>query len=281
MSYTIPDHPDAATYRNRIPTWEDLSQNLRDAYTLDHKIPVHSYYLRDNATANPPVWSRSLLETAIHEAEKNGELPVAARSYYPGDVFAMYRMLELYSVKDKEVLVIGSLKPWLEAIALSRGARHVTTVDFSPPQIDPAFQAAHPGKLSSIHVSELDGTRKKYDVVMSFSSLEHDGLGRYGDPIHPNGDLERMKAIRSFVQPATGIFLLSVPIGRDLLCYNAHRIYGPIRFPLLTEAQGWDVLGVDWNRVQYGHVSRDTLFDVNERSGAFQPIWALRPKNLL
>jgi len=27
-----------------------------------------------------------------------------------------------------------------------------------------------------------------FDMVFSFSSIEHDGLGRYGDPLNPNGD---------------------------------------------------------------------------------------------
>ena len=30
----------------------------------------------------------------------------------------------------------------------------------------------------------------KFDACVSISSYEHDGLGRYGDPLNPDGDLE-------------------------------------------------------------------------------------------
>ena len=33
------------------------------------------------------------------------------------------------------------------------------------------------------------------DVIVSFSSLEHDGQGRYGDPLDPDGDLVAMKEL--------------------------------------------------------------------------------------
>jgi len=42
--------------------------------------------------------------------------------------------------------------------------------------------------------------------------------------------------IRSLVRPE-GLLFLAVPIGRDSLVWNAHRIYGEKRFNLLTA--GW------------------------------------------
>jgi hypothetical protein len=32
-----------------------------------------------------------------------------------------------------------------------------------------------------------------FDVILSISSFEHDGLGRYGDPLDPDGGLRSMK----------------------------------------------------------------------------------------
>jgi hypothetical protein len=40
--------------------------------------------------------------------------------------------------------------------------------------------------------SYLSGTLSLFDAVISFSSLEHSGLGRYGDAINPWGDLMTM-----------------------------------------------------------------------------------------
>jgi Caenorhabditis protein of unknown function, DUF268 len=63
--------------------------------------------------------------------------------------------------------------------------------------------------------------------VSSLSSLhviEHIGLGRYGDPIDPSGcftglhELERVLA-------RGGRLYLSTPVGRERVCFNAHRVF--------------------------------------------------------
>jgi SAM-dependent methyltransferase len=54
--------------------------------------------------------------------------------------------------------------------------------------------------------------------------VEHVGLGRYGDPLDPAGDLQAMAELRRVLAPE-GDLLLVVPIGRPRIMYNAHRIY--------------------------------------------------------
>ncbi len=56
--------------------------------------------------------------------------------------------------------------------------------------------------------------------------IEHIGLGRYGDPINPLGyqqaaeELERVLAI-------DGTLLFSTPVGKERLCFDAHRVFNP------------------------------------------------------
>ncbi|KAJ1481085.1 hypothetical protein T484DRAFT_1808713 [Baffinella frigidus] len=50
-----------------------------------------------------------------------------------------------------------------------------------------------------------------------------------------------MRRLATLLAPG-GLLMLGVPIGRDVLVFNAHRIYGPQRLPLLTK--GWDMLGL-------------------------------------
>jgi hypothetical protein len=40
-----------------------------------------------------------------------------------------------------------------------------------------------------------------FDVVLSISSFEHDGLGRYGDPLNPDGDMAAMRSTRRLLKP--------------------------------------------------------------------------------
>jgi len=65
--------------------------------------------------------------------------------------------------------------------------------------------------------------------VVSLSSLhavEHFGLGRYGDPVDPDGWLRGIQALKRVLAPQ-GRLYFAVPIGRERVEYNAHRIFSP------------------------------------------------------
>jgi hypothetical protein len=54
--------------------------------------------------------------------------------------------------------------------------------------------------------------------------LEHIGLGRYGDPLDPDGDLKAIAELKRVLAPG-GSLLFVTPTGRPRIQYNAHRIY--------------------------------------------------------
>lgn len=66
-------------------------------------------------------------------------------------------------------------------------------------------------------------------TVSSLSSLhaaEHFGLGRYTDPIDPNACFKFMAALQRVLAPG-GRLYFSVPIGRERVEFNAHRVFAP------------------------------------------------------
>ena len=67
-------------------------------------------------------------------------------------------------------------------------------------------------------LSNLDTSRTQFDAAISLSSFDHDGLGRYGDPINPDGDLEAMKTVQSVLNEE-GLLFLTVPIGKHAVQY--------------------------------------------------------------
>lgn len=54
--------------------------------------------------------------------------------------------------------------------------------------------------------------------------IEHIGLGRYGDPLDPNSDLQAVTELKR-VLAAGGDLLIVVPVGSPRIMFNAHRIY--------------------------------------------------------
>lgn len=56
--------------------------------------------------------------------------------------------------------------------------------------------------------------------------MEHVGLGRYGDPLNPAGSQHAAAELQRVLQPGGRLFL-SVPVGRERVCFNAHRVFSP------------------------------------------------------
>lgn len=55
-------------------------------------------------------------------------------------------------------------------------------------------------------------------------TVEHIGLGRYGDALDPNGDLKAIDELKRVLAPG-GLLYFVVPVGQPRICFNAHRIY--------------------------------------------------------
>ena len=55
-------------------------------------------------------------------------------------------------------------------------------------------------------------------------TIEHIGLGRYGDEIDPKGDLKAISELKRVLKE-DGHLLFVTPVGKPRIEYNAHRIY--------------------------------------------------------
>src|SRR5665213_121677 len=72
------------------------------------------------------------------------------------------------------------------------------------------------------------------DVVTIISTLEHVGLGRWGDPLDVDGDIKAMREARRILRPG-GHVVLTVPYGYPTVVFNLHRIYDQGRINKLSE----------------------------------------------
>jgi predicted SAM-dependent methyltransferase len=82
--------------------------------------------------------------------------------------------------------------------------------------------------LESIDGSILDLPYEDNSVksVSCLHVAEHIGLGRYGDPLDPEGT-KKAAAELSRCLAKSGNLYFALPIGRERLCFNAHRIHDP------------------------------------------------------
>lgn len=62
--------------------------------------------------------------------------------------------------------------------------------------------------------------------------VEHIGLGRYGDPLDPAGAAKAVGELSRVLAPG-GKLYLTAPVGRERVCFNAHRVFSPHTFQKL------------------------------------------------
>ena len=84
-------------------------------------------------------------------------------------------------------------------------------------------------KLSNLQSRHADLTKLPFEnnSIHSLScmhTIEHIGLGRYGDPINPTGDIQACFELSRVLQPE-GQLIFVTPIGKPKIEFNAHRIY--------------------------------------------------------
>ncbi len=87
-------------------------------------------------------------------------------------------------------------------------------------------------------------TLELYENAATFSSIEHAGLGRFGDPLNPDGDLEVMQQVHCMLKPGSLFFVGGLENSnkeKGAIQFNAGRIYGTKRLKLLF--RGWEILG--------------------------------------
>lgn len=135
--------------------------------------------------------------------------------YLHQSVWAAHAIVER---RPREHVDVGSLALF---VAMLSASVPVTFIDIRP--LDLALDNLHPVKGSLERLPLVDGS------VQSLSCLhviEHVGLGRYGDPLDPEGSQQACRELARVLEPGGNLYL-SAPIGSERVCFNAHRVHDP------------------------------------------------------
>ncbi|VDO99742.1 unnamed protein product [Heligmosomoides polygyrus] len=145
----------------RIPI-DLLNQFLLNGYAF-----IQHRYLDNRISPEPLIWD-DLPELLYYEPDKLTRYGEQGLSIY-------YALLD-YPLLGKVGFVIGSQSAWVEAQALISGARKVFTIEYQRIII----QGDH--NITYIHPIDFATEWRRYentfDFAISFSSIEHSGLGR-------------------------------------------------------------------------------------------------------
>ena len=132
-------------------------------------------------------------------------------------------------------MVIGTILPWIEAILLNLGASKITVLEYA--EVKNTHPKLNPITPEKLRQEILKGNVPEFDAMVTHSSLEHSGLGRYGDALNPWGDLITIAQAWCLMKPGSRAFV-GVPGGLDAINFNAGRAYGKIMFSHLFA--NWD-----------------------------------------
>lgn len=275
------------------PPPDAMPPDLAPFYTRCGAVPTADFFVDDSGEGAGTHYSSTAAGVAalLADARALAALPPAgvARLGARGWLSAA---LGAAPLRGARVVVFGSSSPLVETLALAHGAAAVTTVEYNNLTYEhAALTTVTPHAALRTRAGRARHARA-YDVALSVSSFDHDGLGRYGDPLGPDADLEAVDAVADeWLDPAgPRLLVLSVPVGPDVVAWNLLRRYGRVRLPLLLDAANGEAWGLPprpadapparWEIVRaHGFAPADAAAKLDAPvhfTKSYEPVWTLR-----
>lgn len=135
--------------------------------------------------------------------------------YFYQDSWATRRILQ---TRPKQHLDIGSD---VHFIGVLSAAVPVHFIDLRPLEASLSNLEASAGS-----VLELPFPNDSIASLSCLHVIEHIGLGRYGDPLDPEGTRKAAQELTRVLAPGGNLFV-GMPVGRERVCFNAHRVHLP------------------------------------------------------
>ncbi|MCP4142057.1 MAG: DUF268 domain-containing protein [Chloroflexi bacterium] len=148
-------------------------------------------------------------------ADFYGEPGIASGHYFHQDLLVAR---QIFKNKPKVHMDVGSRVDGFVAHVAS--FREIEVLDIRPAS----------KKVRNIRFRQFDLTKPSSsflsycDSLSCLHTLEHMGLGRYGDSLSANGYITGLETLHSILKTG-GTLYLSVPIGPQRVEFNAHRVF--------------------------------------------------------
>jgi hypothetical protein len=184
-----------------------------DLRKIDKYIDVMKDYVQFKrlAKANPR-FNLSLKNRSLQLDDKIASFPFDTHYlYHPA--WAARVIKEINPKEHVDISSILSFSTVLSAFV------PVKFYDYRPSKI--VLDNFYAGKADLVDLPFADNS---IESISCLHVAEHIGLGRYGDPIDPDGDIKAINELKR-VTAKQGNLIFAVPMGKPRICFNGHRIY--------------------------------------------------------
>lgn len=166
---------------------------------------LHDRYEEGGATNSEYFWQDLLVARSIHEAKPTKHVDIGSRVDGFVTHVASFREIEVFDVRPISTAVPGVVFRQADLM--------------NPDSLPTTAGGGYCDSISCLH------------------AIEHFGLGRYGDPINPQGYQRGIANMAQLVQSG-GTFYLSTPIGQERVEFNANWVFDPHSIVRCAETNG-------------------------------------------
>jgi SAM-dependent methyltransferase len=168
-------------------------------------------------------------KTFVHYRRLNGRAPCALEDieaqigdwhattplsfYFYQDTWAFRKIVER---RPRQHVDIGSTALLVGCIA---GVTPTISIDVRPLKVCVPGLEARAG-----NIVEMPFPDNSIASLSALCVIEHIGLGRYGDPVDPDGTRKAARELARVLAPGGDLYV-SAPVGRSYVAFNAHRSF--------------------------------------------------------
>lgn len=198
---------------------EILSEKNYNLYCMEYGL-LSETFIKDDAEKY-----KELNKRPTFEIRQEYIWPIIAEKYAPAGVIGNYFWQDLWAAK---LIIKSGVKNHFDIGSRLDGfIAHLLVADIDVTMID---VRDFPGEVEHLHTIVDDATSlhqipdESIGSMSALCSLEHFGLGRYGDPVDPEACFKCFDNIQKKLKKG-GRLYLSVPIGKERVEFNAHRVF--------------------------------------------------------